>query len=60
MLENSMNQTELPEEWDDEKCSGVLAHYEGKTDEEALAEDEAALESTDATVTIVAGCVKTG
>lgn len=36
-----MNQTKLPEEWDDEKVQRVPAHYEGQTDEEALAPDEA-------------------
>ncbi len=36
---------ELPDGWDDERIRKVIDHYENQTDEEALAEDEAAWES---------------
>lgn len=32
--------------WDEERVRKVLDHYEKQTDEEAVAEDEAAYEST--------------
>jgi len=41
-----MNKQELPEGWDDERIQQIIEHYENQTDEEALAEDEAAWEST--------------
>lgn len=37
----------LPEGWDEERLQKVLAHYEGQTEEEAAAEDEAAYEAGD-------------
>ena len=39
-----MEQSRFPEGWDEEKVRRVLAHYEGQTDDEAVAEDEAAYE----------------
>ncbi|MEO6195400.1 MAG: hypothetical protein ABIS20_20455 [Thermoanaerobaculia bacterium] len=36
---------EFPEGWDEERVRRVLEHQEGQTDEEAIAEDEAALEN---------------
>jgi len=39
-----MKQSKFPKGWDEEKVHRVLAHYEKQTDEEALAEDEAAYE----------------
>lgn len=41
-----MTDTKYPEGWDEERVKRVLAHYEQQTDEEAVAEDEAAYEST--------------
>lgn len=41
-----MKQTKFPQGWDEERVRRVLAHYETQSDEEALAEDEAAYEST--------------
>jgi formiminotetrahydrofolate cyclodeaminase len=35
--------------WDEERVRKVLDHYEKQTDEEAVAEDEAAYESTTTT-----------
>jgi len=37
-----MKQTRFPRGWDAERVQRVLAHYEQQTEEEAVAEDEAA------------------
>jgi len=37
-----MKQSKFPKGWDEEKVHRVLRHYEKQTEEEALAEDEAA------------------
>lgn len=42
-----MTKQQLPDGWDEERIRKVIAHYENQTDEEALAEDEAAWESED-------------
>ena len=34
---------DLPSGWDEERVQRVLRHYESQTEEEAVAEDEAAL-----------------
>jgi hypothetical protein len=41
-----MTQTKYPAGWDEARVKRVLAHYEQQSDEEAVAEDEAAYEST--------------
>jgi hypothetical protein len=41
-----MNQTKFPPGWDEERVRRVLEHYESQTDEQAVAEDEAAYEAT--------------
>ena len=41
-----MTDTKYPAGWDEERVRRVLAHYEQQTDDEAVAEDEAAYEST--------------
>ena len=41
-----MTDTKYPAGWDAERVKRVLAHYEQQTDEQAVAEDEAAYEST--------------
>ena len=41
-----MTQSKYPEGWDAERVRRVLEHYEGQSDEEAVAEDEAAYEAT--------------
>lgn len=38
-----------PDGWDAERVKKVLAHYETQTDEQAVAEDEAAFEATTTT-----------
>ena len=43
----------FPPGWDENRVRRVLQHYEAQTDEEAMAEDEAAFEApTDAAMTI--------
>jgi hypothetical protein len=41
-----MRQPNFPKGWDEERVRRVLEHYEAQSDEEAMAEDEAAYEST--------------
>jgi hypothetical protein len=43
-------QTKFPPGWDQERVRRVLEQYEEQSDDEALAEDEAAFESTTHTV----------
>jgi hypothetical protein len=42
-----MKKEPLPEGWTEEKVEEILRHYESQTDEEAMAEDEAAWRSPD-------------
>lgn len=46
-----MKHSKFPPGWDEERVRRVLAHYEQQTEEEAVAEDEAAFE--DSTQTII-------
>lgn len=39
-----MKQPKFPPGWDEERVQRVLAHYEEQTEEEAVAEDEAAFQ----------------
>ena len=41
-----MSQNRFPPGWDEERVRRVLGHYEQQADEEAVAEDESAYEST--------------
>jgi len=41
-----MKRSVFPEGWNEERVRKLLEHYEAQSDEEALAEDEAAFEST--------------
>ena len=41
-----MTKTKYPAGWDEARVKRVLAHYEQQTDDAAVAEDEAAYEST--------------
>lgn len=45
-----MKQSKFPHGWDEDRVKRVLAHYEEQTEEEAVAEDEAAYEAKDQTV----------
>lgn len=40
-----MNQSRFPEGWDEKRVQRVLAHYEGQTEEEAVAEDEVSFQT---------------
>lgn len=44
-----MKQSRFPPGWDEERVRRVLAHYEEQTEEEAIAEDEAAYENRNQT-----------
>ena len=44
--EEKMKQWKYPVGWDEERVRRVLEHYEAQSDEEAVAEDEAAYEAT--------------
>jgi hypothetical protein len=45
-----MTDSELPEGWDESRVRRVLAHYEHQSEDEAVAEDEAALAAADQTL----------
>jgi hypothetical protein len=45
-----MKQSKFPPGWDEARVGRVLRHYESQSEEEAIAEDEAALEGTAGTV----------
>ena len=45
-----MKQTNFPPGWDEERVRTVLAYYEQQSEEEAVAEDEAAFETGKLTV----------
>jgi len=45
-----MKQSKFPPGWDEQKVRRVLEHYEQQTDEQAVAEDEAAFEDSNQTV----------
>ena len=48
-----MKPSKFPPGWDEERTRRVLEHYEKQTEDEAVAEDEAAFESRTETVTQV-------
>ncbi len=45
-----MRNDERPVGWDEQRIERVLAHYEGQTEDEAVDEDERALEDASQTV----------
>jgi len=45
-----MRQSRFPAGWDEERVRRILAHYEEQTEDEAVAEDEAAYEDTSQSV----------
>ena len=48
-----MDDTRYPMGWDEDRVRRVLGFYEGQTDEEAVADDEAAFElTTETTMTV--------
>ncbi|MEE9165672.1 MAG: hypothetical protein V3U15_05360 [Nitrospinota bacterium] len=44
-----MKKNKFPKGWNDERVSKVLTHYEAQSEEEAVAEDEAAYEDKNQT-----------
>jgi hypothetical protein len=44
-----MKQNKFPKGWDEERVKRVLEHYETQTEDEAVAEDEAAWENASQT-----------
>lgn len=46
-------QQQFPPGWDEKRVRRVLEHYENQTEEEAVAEDEAAFEAEGQTVMVV-------
>jgi hypothetical protein len=48
-----MTEQRFPPGWDEERVRRVLAHYENQTEDEAVAEDEAALQQEGQTVMVV-------
>jgi len=48
-----MKQNKYPSGWNERKVRKVLQHYESQTEDEAIAEDEAAFELKDQTVMVV-------
>jgi hypothetical protein len=47
------NTQKFPHGWDEQRVQKVLAHYENQTEDEAVAEDEAAYDTEGQTVMIV-------
>ena len=45
-----MSQNRFPPGWNEERVRKILTHYEGQTEDEAVAEDEAAFEDETQTV----------
>lgn len=43
----------FPPGWDEARVQAVIAHYDAQTEDEALAEDEAAFEDTSQTVMVI-------
>jgi len=47
-----MSQNMFPDGWDEGKVQRVLAHYGEQTEDEALAEDEAGIESSETVMNV--------
>jgi hypothetical protein len=47
-----MSQSRFPEGWDEERVQRALGHYEGQTEDEAVAEDEAGVASSETVMTV--------
>ncbi len=47
-----MSQNKFPEGWDEERARQVLASYAEQTEDEAVAEDEAGVESGDTVMNV--------
>jgi hypothetical protein len=47
-----MSQNDFPPGWDADKVRRTLAHYEHQTDDDAVLEDEAAMDAGETVVTV--------
>ncbi len=47
-----MKQTKFPKGWDETRIRDLLASYEAQTEEEAVAEDEAGVESSETVMSV--------
>ena len=47
-----MSESKLPKGWKEAKLRRVLAHYEEQTEEDALLEDEAGIQSKETVMTV--------
>ena len=47
-----MSLNKFPEGWDEDRVRRVLDHYEAQSQEEAVAEDEAGVESSETVMTV--------
>ena len=45
-----MRKPRFPEGWDEGRVAELIAHYEGQSDEEAVAEDEAVMSGSGRTI----------
>jgi len=45
-------ENKYPEGWDEERVNSLITHYENQTEEEAVAEDEAAFENHETVMNI--------
>ena len=48
-----MRKPRFPEGWDEARVAELIAHCEGQSDEEAVAEDEAAMSGSSRTVMVI-------
>ena len=55
--ETPMKQNRFPAGWDEDRVQRVLAHYQEQTEDEALAEDEAGIESSETVMNVPRGLV---
>jgi hypothetical protein len=54
-----MSQTDFPEGWDDDKIRRTIAHYEMQTEDEAVAEDEDSVKSSETVMNVPHDLVST-
>ena len=55
-----MKQNRFPPGWDEKRVKDTLAHYEAQTEEQAVAEDEAAVDVSESRTTEIPACPATG
>ena len=47
-----MSQNKFPDGWDEERVKRVMTHYDRQTEEEAVAEDEAAMAPSETVMSV--------